>query len=145
MKQQTSLGRDTTAWYSAIDWRTLGRMALVSAIVIPGLALADNNGDATTTTCGFLEGVQTLLNAISIVVVTIAIIFSGYQIAFAHKRIGEVAPVFIGAVLIGAASQIANLFLKNSAGTNACTATNAMAAPLTQFASLTHSLAGYLT
>jgi type IV secretion system protein VirB2 len=59
---------------------------------------------------------------VSIVVVTIAIIFSGYQIAFAHKRIADVAPVMIGAILIGAASQIAGMFLSNSSGSNACSA-----------------------
>ena len=66
-----------------------------------------------------------ILNAISIVVVTIAVIFSGYQIAFAHKRIADVAPVLIGAVLIGAAGQIAKMFLAGSttaAGATACTA-----------------------
>ena len=55
-----------------------------------------------------------------IVVVTIAVIFSGYQIAFAHKRIGDVAPIMIGAILIGAAGQIAKMFLGTSAGTDAC-------------------------
>jgi type IV secretion system protein VirB2 len=57
--------------------------------------------------------------------VTIAVIFSGYQIAFAHKRIGDVAPVMIGAILIGAASQIAKMFLSQSttdSGATACTA-----------------------
>jgi type IV secretion system protein VirB2 len=47
----------------------------------------------------------------SIAVVTIAVIFAGYQIAFAHKRIGDVAPILIGGVLIGAAGQIARMLL----------------------------------
>ena len=47
----------------------------------------------------------------SIAVVTIAVIFAGYQIAFNHKRIGDVAPVLIGGFLIGAASQIARMLL----------------------------------
>jgi len=58
--------------------------------------------------------VQSLLKAISILVVTIAVIFAGYQIAFAHKRISEVAPVLIGAVLIGAAATIATMFITTS-------------------------------
>ncbi len=40
-----------------------------------------------------------------------AVIFAGYQIAFAHKRIGDVAPILIGGVLIGAAGQIARMLL----------------------------------
>ena len=57
----------------------------------------------------------------SVAVVTIAIIFAGYQIAFAHKRISDVAPILIGGVLIGAAGQIAKMLVGNadscSAGT----------------------------
>src|SRR5262249_47024987 len=94
--------------------RTFVQTALVAAIVVPGLALAASNGPdasaAITTACGFLGNVKSLLNAVSLIVVTIAIIFSGYQIAFAHKRIADVAPVMIGGILIGAASQIAGMF-----------------------------------
>lgn len=106
--------------------RTFVHATLAVALVLPGLAVAQVGGaDATATACGFLTSVQSLLNAVSIVVVTIAIIFSGYQIAFAHKRIADVAPVMIGAILIGAASQIAGMFLSNSSGSNACTASSA--------------------
>jgi len=96
---------------------TLTRMTLAAVLIAPALALAQvGNTEAIDTACGFLNNVQNLLNAVSIVVVTIAIIFSGYQIAFAHKRITDVAPVMIGAILIGAASQIAKMFLSGSAG-----------------------------
>lgn len=91
--------------------------AFVLALILPGLAFGQGGASATiATTCGFATSVQSILNALSIVVVTIAIIFSGYQIAFAHKRIGDVAPVLIGAILIGAAGQIAKMFLTGSAG-----------------------------
>jgi type IV secretion system protein VirB2 len=102
--------------------RTLASTALATAIIVPGIAMAQAAGGQTAvgTACGFLSSIQNLLNAVSIVVVTIAIIFSGYQIAFAHKRISDVAPVMIGAILIGAAGQIARMFLSNSAGTEAC-------------------------
>jgi type IV secretion system protein VirB2 len=98
-------------------------MLLVMALLLPGLALAQQDTSGTTqTTCGFLTTVSGILNAVSIVVVTIAIIFTGYKVAFAHARISEVAPVLIGAVLIGAASQIANIFLKTSSSNNGATA-----------------------
>ena len=102
--------------------RTLVNTTLVAALVVPGLAMAQGVGgtDAIGTTCGFLGSILGLLNAVSIVVVTIAIIFSGYQIAFAHKRITDVAPIMIGAILIGAAGQIAKMFLSGSASNNAC-------------------------
>lgn len=56
----------------------------------------------------------------SVAVVTIAIIFAGYQIAFAHKRISDVAPILIGGVLIGAAGQIAKMLVGNA---DSCSAT----------------------
>ena len=56
--------------------------------------------------CGFFNNINGLLNIASIAVVTIAVIFAGYQIAFAHKRIADVAPILIGGVLIGAAGQM---------------------------------------
>ncbi|MGH8148070.1 MAG: TrbC/VirB2 family protein, partial [Rhodanobacteraceae bacterium] len=83
---------------------------------MPCIALAQDIGEAGSQICGFLSSVNTLLNVLSVVVVTIAIIFSGYQIAFAHKRIGEIAPIGIGAILIGAASQIAKMILGGTAG-----------------------------
>jgi len=66
--------------------------------------------------CGFFSNVNGLLNMASIAVVTIAVVFAGYQIAFAHKRIGDVAPILIGGVLIGAAGQIARMLLGKDAG-----------------------------
>lgn len=134
---------------SAIGARAgaLRNLAVVALIVLPCLAAqaqgAAGGSDLATTTCGFVKTIVGVLNAVSIVVVTIAVIFSGYQIAFAHKRIGDVAPVFIGALLIGAATQIAKLFLGDSStvgGGTACTA-SATGDPLIQLASLMRSLA----
>jgi type IV secretion system protein VirB2 len=109
-------------------------MCIMALIVMPGLALAQDAGATIDTTCNFASNIQKILTALSIVVVTIAVIFSGYQIAFAHKRIGDVAPVMIGAVLIGAAGQIAKMFLGTSAGTDACKPTADL---------LTHILTNY--
>lgn len=99
----------------------------VAALVtlLPSLAFAQDATDTIDTTCKFATNINKILNAISIVVVTIAVIFSGYQIAFAHKRISDVAPVMIGAILIGAAGQIAKMFLAGSttaSGASECTA-----------------------
>jgi type IV secretion system protein VirB2 len=123
-------------------------MIVLMALILPGLALAqgDTSG-TTTTTCGFLTTVSGILNAVSIVVVTIAIIFTGYKVAFAHARISEVAPVLIGAVLIGAASQIANIFLKSSSTSNgdtACSTTGMVVHhALDHVAAVVHLLATY--
>lgn len=92
-----------------------------SLLVAPGIALAQI-GDAGKKVCSFFENINALLNASSIVVVTIAVIFSGYQIAFAQKRIAEVAPALIGGVLIGAAAQVAKMVVggSGSGGASQC-------------------------
>lgn len=126
--------------------RQLRDLALAALIVLPCLAAqaaGEADGGLADTTCAFVKTVVSVLNAVSILVVTIAIIFSGYQIAFAHKRISDVAPVFVGALIIGAASQIAKLFLSGSStvgGGTACTA-SVTVDPVTQLASIVQSLA----
>lgn len=82
---------------------------LVAVLTMP--ALAQEFAGTDQKVCGFFDNVNGLLNMASIAVVTIAIIFAGYQIAFAHKRIGDVAPILIGGLLIGAAGQVAKMLL----------------------------------
>lgn len=87
---------------------------LVALLALPELALAEGGGvdsDFEGQTCGFLSQITDLLGMASIAVVTIAIVFAGYQIAFAHKRIGDVAPILIGGLLIGGAGQLARWIL----------------------------------
>jgi len=104
----------------------VGLAALFTALMIPGIAIAQV-GETGTKVCGFFENINSLLNAASIVVVTIAVIFSGYQIAFAHKRIAEVAPALGGGVLIGAAAQVAKMVVGGNgsgSGATACTSSS---------------------
>ena len=77
----------------------------------PGFAEACENVD------GFMQSVVTLLGAVSVGVVTVAIIFAGYQIAFAHKRLSDVAPILMGGLLIGGAATIATWFVGSSVAT----------------------------
>ena len=85
---------------------------LVALLALPELALAEPPADDFTgQACGFLNNITDLLGIASIAVVTIAIVFAGYQIAFAHKRISDVAPILIGGLLIGAAGQLAKWIL----------------------------------
>lgn len=86
-------------------------VALLGLLVAPELAFAAPGAGAEGRVAGFFNNVNGLLNIASISIVTISIIFAGYQIAFNHKRIGDVAPVLIGGFLIGAAAQIARMLL----------------------------------
>ncbi|RAO75765.1 TrbC/VirB2 family protein [Dyella jiangningensis] len=95
-------------------------LSIAAAIMLPNMAFADATAESNL--CNVLTTVNNLLNYGSVVIVTIAIIFSGYQIAFAHKRIGDVAPALIGGVLIGAAAQIAKMVIGGSGSSTQCAA-----------------------
>lgn len=92
-------------------------IVFVAMLALPELAFATDFKDKT---CEFLENITGLLNVASIAVVTIGVIFAGYQIAFAHKRISDVAPILIGALLIGAAGQLATWIIGEREGAEAC-------------------------
>lgn len=100
--------------------------AAVGFLLVPTAVWAqvDTTGDSV---CGFFQNINGLLNLASIAVVTIAVIFAGYQIAFAHKRIADVAPILIGGLLIGAAAQIAGMLLPE--GSTECLAMVVQAVP----------------
>ena len=83
----------------------------IAALAFPELALAQDGSGAEGRVTTFFNNINSLLNVASIAIVTIAVIFAGYQIAFNHKRVGDVAPVLIGGFLIGAAAQIAKMLL----------------------------------
>lgn len=85
-----------------------------ACLAVPDLALGQDFAGADQKVCGFFDSINGLLNLASIAVVTIAVIFAGYQIAFAHKRISDVAPILIGGLLIGAAGQIAKMLIGNT-------------------------------
>ena len=89
------------------------KSAAAALMLAPTLALAADGdfGGTDSKVTGFLNNVNGLLNLASISVVTIAVIFAGYQIAFAHKRIADVAPILIGGFLIGAAGQLAKMLI----------------------------------
>lgn len=101
----------------SVAGRAVASMAL-TMLVLPGAVMAQYGG-ADEKVEGFFDNINGLLNIASIAVVTIAIIFAGYQIAFAHKRISEVAPILIGGLLIGAAAQIARMLLGPEGGETA--------------------------
>jgi type IV secretion system protein VirB2 len=95
-------------------------MLFVAMLSMPHLLFAQDAdfGETCAVVGSFFEGIEGLLKFISILVITVAIIFCGYQIAFANKRISDVAPVMIGAVLIGGASTIATMLMSTDTGVN---------------------------
>ncbi len=92
-------------------------LVFVAVLAVPNMLFAQTFEGADERICGFFDDIRGLLNMASVAIVTIAVIFSGYQIAFAHKRISDVAPILIGGLLIGAASQIAGMLLLGDGAT----------------------------
>ncbi|BAV97700.1 type IV secretion system protein VirB2 [Lysobacter enzymogenes] len=93
-------------------------MAAVFAVLLmlPEVGFAQTAAEAKKSVSGFMNNLNSLLNIASIAIVTIAVIFAGYGIAFAHKRLSEVAPVLIGGFLIGAAGQLAKMLIGDKVG-----------------------------
>jgi type IV secretion system protein VirB2 len=114
--------------------RKIAFFAIAVVMLMPTIVFGADDpsgmGATSTKVCGFFQNINGLLNAASIVVVTIAVIFSGYQIAFAHKRIADVAPALVGGVLIGAAAQVASMVVGGSGDATACTSTSGSKAML---------------
>ena len=99
-------------------------VVFVAVLAVPNMLFAQTFEGADQRVCGFFDDVRGLLNMASVAIVTIAVIIAGYQIAFAHKRISDVAQILIGGLLIGAASQIAGMLLLGDGATadSDCTA-----------------------
>ena len=86
-------------------------------LAFSSFAMGQTDGGTGAKVSTFFGNIVTILNLASIAVVTIAVIFAGYQIAFANKRISDVAPILVGGVLIGAATQIAKMLVTPSTPT----------------------------
>ena len=83
--------------------------ALVSTLILScSVSIAEAAaGGSVQKINDFTTNIIGILNAISVTVVTVALMFCGYQITFGNKRMSDVAPIFIGALIVGAAGQIA--------------------------------------
>lgn len=92
-------------------------MPALAAIVIAALILFApeafaQGGGAGAKVTSFFDNIISILKGASIAIVTIAFMFAGYQVAFAHKRMTDVAPVLIGGLVVGGAAQFAAMLLE---------------------------------
>jgi type IV secretion system protein VirB2 len=85
-------------------WRNIA--VLLAFTAVHGFAFADFDAAAAESMLG---AILTWVKSISVGIVTIAFIFAGYQIAFGGKRFNDVLPIVIGAIIIGAAAQLAGM------------------------------------
>lgn len=95
------------------------------ALTSPEVFADDTFTAACERVSGFFKNFETILKVASVSIVTIAVVFAGYQIAFAHKRLSDVAPLLIGGLLIGGASALASWFMSGwTTGDDSCGTTS---------------------
>lgn len=100
---------------TGMRWGRLRRIGALGALasLCAADALAVGVG-VTTTIAGNFTELNTIIQATRIIVVTTAVIFSGYQMAFNNKRFGEVWPILLGGLVVGAAGGFANYFISGT-------------------------------
>ncbi len=97
---------------AAFRMLSVAALATVAVATVPDAMAAEGFAGACANVEGFFKNFETMLRVASVSIVTIAIVFAGYQIAFAHKRLSEVAPILVGGLLIGGAATIAGWFVE---------------------------------
>jgi type IV secretion system protein VirB2 len=107
--------RDSKRHMKAVLYAVLFAALLISPELMAGSTFSCK--DAGTNIKSFFETINGILAIISLAVVTIAIVFAGYQIAFAHKRFSDVAPVLIGGMMVGGAAAIASMLVSGGGTT----------------------------
>jgi type IV secretion system protein VirB2 len=80
------------------------------ALLLSDSACAQITSQAST----ILNDISTGLMAVGVVICTIALMWAGFKMMFQHARFGEIANIFIGAMLVGGASTIAGVLLSGS-------------------------------
>ena len=116
----------STAQFKNTVSAVLMATVFVAMLALPEVAFAQTTAESRVT--GFIGKINGILNVASVAIVTIAVIFAGYQIAFAHKRISDVAPVLIGGFLIGAAAQLAKMVIPEDVGATVSAVVHALPA-----------------
>lgn len=83
--------------------RTASQMAALFALALFAMPASAQITKVNTV----MTNVQSMLIGISIVVVTIALLWVGYKMVFQHAKWSEVSNVIIGAIIVGGAPGIA--------------------------------------
>jgi type IV secretion system protein VirB2 len=89
--------------------RATTRLAFVASLTLSTLARAQSGG-LDKVNQG-LSWVQTAMLGASATIITIAIVWAGWQMLYEGKRFHDVARVFFAAILIGAAPGLGAMFV----------------------------------
>ena len=86
--------------------KNLSFLVYLTPFILTNVALAASGGGIDKVT-DFMQTLSTALYGIGAVVLTIAFMWAGFKVMFQGQTLREVAPVFIGGVIVGSASAIA--------------------------------------
>ena len=84
--------------------KNLSFLVYLTPFIFANVALAAGGIDKVN---DFMQNLSTALYGIGAVVLTIAFMWAGFKVMFQGQTLREVAPVFIGGVIVGSASAIA--------------------------------------
>ena len=91
--------------------RSLHPSVLYGLLLMMGMFLAFPAHAQLSQVNTLMTNIQNALTAVSVTAVTIAVILTGYKMAFKGDSLGDCAPVLVGGVVIGAAVQIAQMLV----------------------------------
>ena len=86
--------------------KNLSFLVYLTPFILANMALAAVGGGIDKVN-DFMQNLSTALYGIGAVVLTIAFMWAGFKVMFQGQTLREVAPVFIGGVIVGSASAIA--------------------------------------
>ena len=86
--------------------KNLSFLVYLTPFILANVALAASGGGIDRVN-DFMQNLSTALYGIGAVVLTIAFMWAGFKVMFQGQTLREVAPVFIGGVIVGSASAIA--------------------------------------
>ena len=84
------------------------RMFVLFLLCLWDMAFAAGGIDKVNT---FVQNIASALYGLGAIILTIAIMWAGYKVMFQGQTLREVAPTFIGGVLVGSASAIAGYII----------------------------------
>jgi type IV secretion system protein VirB2 len=90
--------------------KTIEHLLLVTVALLILANAAFAQAGPPTQIATTLTNISTWLTSVGIVIITIAVMWAGYKMAFAGARFMDVSNIFIGAAIAGAAGVIAGWF-----------------------------------
>lgn len=108
MKAISAVSAHPAARFNTQHRTAMLTLAVLALVILAGPAGAQGLDKANSA----VQSVVDTLQVISVGVVTIAIIFAGYKVAFMSARFMDVVPVLVGGFLVGGAAAIASFLLQ---------------------------------